>query len=274
MKPVGAVIAATLLATLSLGAGPGAAQVLNVTGTYSGGINGQALAGTSSGTIDVTGLGVNEIAISFTSMPAGYHPFAVACRKVTLIGGQGAKDSLGALNLWDLDQGNYSATSTYTWEGLPGDTIRSNGTVTTNGTNQHYDITFTGAYHGPTDLVGLSEYTAVWHQPVAGQLDEVATGTVLRQGGAPPLRVTIRTTYTGIQNQLPYLGEVVRFKVNTYTFNPATGAYRFNWNATVSPENEVPALPGWGLALTSVLLALLGASLLARNRRGLGLRSS
>ena len=243
----------------------GGQEILSVTGNYSGGINGGLLSGTSSGTINVSGLGVNDMTIDFTSVPPGYHPFAVACRKISHLGGNGAKDSLGTMNLWDLAGGSYTATTIYTWPSLPGDTIRSIATVSTMGTNMHYNVSYNGTYHGFTDLVALSNYHLQYSMLGQGTMSEIATGTVRRAGGGTFV-VNTRTIYTGVENSLPFPSETGTFKINTYTFDGSH--YEFNWNVTLAPGPSLPGLTGWGLALVGVFLGLLGAAALRRSWRG------
>jgi hypothetical protein len=240
-------------------------QILSVTGNYSGGINGGLLSGTSSGTIDVSGLGVNDMTIDFTAVPPGYHPFAVACRKISHLGGNGAKDSLGTMNLFELTGGTYTAQTIYTWPSLPGDTIRSTATVTTTGSNMTYDVSYNGTYHGFTDLVALSNYHLQYTMAGQGVMAEDASGTVRRAGGGTFV-VNTRTIYSGVETPLPFSSETGTFKINAYTFNGSH--YHFNWNVTLQPGAFVPALPSWGFAVVGVLLGLIGAVALMRPRRG------
>jgi len=239
-------------------------QILTVTGNYSGGINGGVLSGTSSGTIDVSGLGVNDMAIDFTSVPPGYHPFAVACRKISHIGGNGAKDSLGTMNLWQLAGGTYTATTVYTWPSLPGDTIRSFATVSTSGSTMQYDVNYQGAYHGFTDLVRLSNYRLQYTMPTPGVLVEDASGTVHRAGGGTFV-VNTRTVYGGVEKPLPFSSQSGTFKINTYTFDGSD--YRFSWNVTLAPGSAVPGPEEWQLGLVGLVLVLLGAAAMTRSPR-------
>lgn len=241
----------------------------SLTGTYTGTINGAPIAGTSSGGIDVSGLGDNDMIIDFTAMPAGYHPFAIPCRKIMNMGGQAAKDSLGAQNLWELAGGNYTANTTYTWPSLPGDTIRATVQVTTTGMNQHYDMVLNGSYHGFTDLSGVGTYQLLM-APSAGSLGvltETASPAIRRVGGAT-FDVDVRTVYSGVQNPLPVPSQVFRYKINTYTFSGSQ--YHLNWNATVFPATALPASPRWALVLLAALTVLLGSGVLLK----LGRRSS
>lgn len=186
------------------------------------------------------------------------------------MGGQAAKDSLGAQNLWELAGGNYTANTTYTWPSLPGDTIRATVQVTTTGMNQHYDMVLNGSYHGFTDLVGVGTYQLLMAPSagLAGSLTETASPAIRRAGGAT-FDVDVRTLYSGVQNPLPVSSEVFRYKINAYTFSGSQ--YHLNWNATVYPAASVPASPGWALALMAALTGLLGSGVLLKlSRRSSG----
>ena len=218
------------------------AEVLQITSQYTGQINGVPIEATGTGQMDTTGNSVNCMEIEFQSIPDSIHPFALGnCWNSTY-----HKNAVlplgGALNLWSLtgEEGNYIAGRTVRWSSLPGDEIEIIADVTTQGGVMTADQVVNGTYSGPTDLIGVTDYEAIWTQIDPTTVELSVTATILRANGES-FEADITQVYSGLSVQMPTDQQfsTLTFSDHTYSNNILS----ICWQGTVTPR-LTPPIPG------------------------------
>ncbi|CAG1010732.1 hypothetical protein ANAEL_04012 [Anaerolineales bacterium] len=236
---------------------------LQITGTYTGQINGSSIEATVSGNMDTTGRFLNHFELAFTQpIPSNFNPFAVTNSWNSSYHGAAVfpvSNNCGtAVNLFDLSGGNYFASRTVRWDSLPGEQIVLTGDVTTSGgVMTANNATVNGTYSGPTDLIGIIDYEMVWTQINFTTIELISTAKLLSASGLT-LDATVTSVYSGILSQMPtrqQLGE------HTYSNESWDGnVMKYDWTGTVAVVPE----PGTFVLLGSGLVALG----VARRKRG------
>jgi hypothetical protein len=212
---------------------------IGVSGSYSGSLNGTSISGTATGTFDPSGAGNNDLSVTFSSIPGTFHPYAIGISVGTIICWGATSEVAPAQNLFHLSGGNYTISRAFTWPSLPGDSLQVSGTASTMGSSLSYAMQIVGTYSGPTDLTGVSSYSARWVPLGQTSVQETGSALVTRTGG-PPLVVEFTTTYSNLATTVsgPQVGTLSPV-VLSYSGAPAH-VWHLNWVGSVAMES----LPG------------------------------
>ena len=223
-------------------------------GTYTGQINNVPILADAVGSLDTAGTSVNNIEITFQSIPISLHPFVLGLSWNTsrcLMAVEPVLQPLcNALNLFDLSDGNYIASRSVSWPSLPGDAIQVLTEESTSGNVMTYTAEVTGTYNGPTDIVGVSDYSFLMTQLEATTIEFVSIASLLRANGES-FYVEMDTIYSGLSRQMPtqQRGEL-RFANLSFSNNVLS----FDWQGDVEcvPEPASLFLMFTGLLLMTI----------------------
>lgn len=236
------------LAAFALAAAAGTAQVIDFQVNFDGEINGETIDASGSGGFDRNGQGDNFADIGFDALPRDFNPLAVDAL-LTNVCPNGFIADGDSQNLWDLGNGNYSIDRTFQWIGFPGSTIFSSADVSFDEQNQLMtsNMTLSGNYNGPTDLVAIESYGLLWlPSSTDGEFFESGTAVVRRANGER-LIVQFATRYYGLEENL----------LETQFGIGSLDARFDGQNLTIGWEGqfEVTPAPGTGLIAGMGLLA-------------------
>lgn len=227
---------------------------LQITGQYTGQVNGVPIIATATGQIDTTGSSLNHFEVAFQSVPSSISPFVAGNSWNSSYQPTAVLPSGGALNLFDLSGGgDYIASRTVRWSSLPGEQIVFNAVVSTTGGIMTATQVVNGTYSGPTDLIGVTNYQTLWTQIDPTIIEITSTATLLRANGQS-FGAEITSIYSGLSTQMP-----TNQQAGTHTFSNqsfSNNIMSFDWRGTVAPV-PVPAAV-W--LLGSGLLGLLGVT--------------
>lgn len=132
----------------------------------------------------------------------------------------------------------------------PGDEIVVNTHEYTTGNNMTYTAEVNGIYSGPTDLVGVNNYSLIWNQINPTSIEVNCTATLLRSTGES-FDVELKTIYTDLAAQMPSQQQgTLTFSNLSYSDNTLS----FDWQGDVSVVPE----PTSAIVLFSGLLFTWG----------------
>jgi hypothetical protein len=219
------------------------------TGQYTGQVNSVPIAASATGQLEVTGNSLNSIQIAFQSIPSSLDPLALGNSWATSYCALAVLPSGGALNLFDLSGGNFTAGRTSKWPSLPGEQIVVGTQMSTTGSAMTYTSTVNGTYTGPTDLVAVNGYTMLWTQLSPTSIQVTATASLLRANGQS-FEVDLSTVYNGLSVQMPFSEQgTLTFTNESFVNNVLS----FDWQGTLGPVPEPSSF--W---LVIILLPLIG----------------
>ena len=127
------------------------------------------------------------------------------------------------------------------------------------------DTVVNGTYHGPTDLIGVTDYHMVWTQIDPTTIEVTSTAKILRANGEF-LDAQITSVYSGLSTQMPTHQQTGS---NTYSNQIySDNVMSFDWQGTIAPiPDTVPTVSEWGLVLLTLLLLTAGTVVIGRRRR-------
>lgn len=229
------------------------ADSFSLTGQYTGSVNGSAIAATATGQLDVTGNGTNHVTVDFQSIPGSLNPFALGNSWSSSYCSMALLPVNGALNLFGLSGGDFTAGRTVTWPSLPGEQIVVMTNFSTTGNNMSYTSTVNGTYTGPTDIVNVIDYKMVWTQLSPTSIGITATAELVRANGSS-FPVDLSTIYTGLSVQMPTHKEFATLTFSDMSFQNNVMAYGFQGKVSPVPEPNTLLLFGTGLVSMTGLI--------------------
>jgi hypothetical protein len=166
--------------------------------TVDGVVNSQSVSGRVWGMVDTTGLKPAYLYGCFESLSVS--------NVVAWAAAQGFKEynlraSHGAPNLWDLSGGNYQLVRTASFDS--GDTIAVAISAYAAGTTAWQNVSLSGSYHGPNDIVDLLPENKLWHPVDTSTMSENGR-TTLRRSNGDSVVCTFAGTYQGMSHQLDF----------------------------------------------------------------------
>lgn len=241
---------------VGLALGTASGDVVRFESTYTGRVNGGAIEATGDGMIDLGQGGGSSAAITFTERPSSFDPSAVSLiSNLCTNSFQTNRGKSGSQNLFDLAGGNYTVTRAFQWVGLPGSAVFIDSVVTNGGGEGVWfsDSVLRGTYRGPTDIIGISEYSIIWQPSTApGEFFESGTA-VLKRANGESLILQFSSVFSGLSSNL----EAVQFGAAEFDLSFENETLTVGWDGVF----EVPS------AGTLPALAI-GVLLGARRRRG------
>jgi hypothetical protein len=244
-------------------------QILTVNGTYTGNINGEAVNGVSSGTIDVSGLdpSMNDITINFSDFPISCHPYAQGICWITIVCGNGIAATAPAQNLFELSGGNYSMNRSFTWPSFPGDEVIATGTASFSGTEITYTMNLTGTYSGPTNLIGVASHDVEWGVIENFGVQEEGLAEVLTPTGSFTTNIVTEFLFPATISQL----QQGSYQINELSFEDNT--YHSSWGGIMHKKEPeaIPTLTEWGIIILILLLLAVGMVFIYKRQTALAM---
>ena len=237
---------------------------LQIAGHYSGQINGSPISATASGQIDTSGASLNHFTLEFQSIPSSINPMLAAMSWNSSYHGSALLPTGGAVNLFDLSAGNYTASRTVLWPSLPGDQLVLTANVSTANGTMTATTNVSGTYSGPADLIGVTDYKMLWTQISPTSIEVISTATILQANGES-FGAQITSVFSGLFSQMPTNQQAGTYTFSNELFNNNT--LSFDWQGTIAPVPVPAAFFLFGGGLVGVLgLALRKTPNLGRVR--------
>ncbi|MCA9272602.1 MAG: hypothetical protein KDA31_06105 [Phycisphaerales bacterium] len=219
---------------------------------FTGTVNGGAVEATGTGVLDLNQTGMSQARIDFGSIPSTFDPLSASL--ISNLCSNAFRDPGSPDNLYVLGGGNYSTSRTFQWIGLPGSILQIDSTVTNSGGGADWisNSVISGTYNGPTDIVGIRDYSITWlPSSTPGEFFEAGT-MVLERATGDTLILQFASIFSGLANDLsePQFG---------------TGAFNTSFDGTTlllewDGEFYVPA------PATGVLMGMMGLAATRRRR--------
>lgn len=178
------------------------AQLRNFETNFTGTVNGGAVEATGSGVLDLDSTGMSQASIRFDLRPDSFDPLAASL--ISNLCANAFRDPGSPDNLFALGEGNYATTRTFSWLGLPGSNIQINSTVSNAGPGEDWvsNSVITGTYNGPTDLIGILDYSVTWlPSSTPGEFFEAGT-VVLERASGGTLIMQFASIFSDLANSL------------------------------------------------------------------------
>lgn len=242
------IYAAALVATLAFSA---QAQLRDFQTGFSGTVNGEAVQASGTGSLDLDSMGMSNASIRFDARPDTFDPHSVSL--ISNLCANAFRDPGSPDNLNALAGGNYSTTRTFQWIGLPGSVIQIDSTVSNAGGNADWvsNSVISGTYNGPTDIVGIRDYSITWLPSSSpGEFFEAGT-VVLERATGDTLIMQFASIFSGLANDL----QEPQFGIGTFNTSFDGTTLTLDWDG----EFFVPA------PTTAVAFGMMG--LVATRRR-------
>ncbi len=233
-------------AVIPLSLGSVQAQLVNFEATFEGQINGERLEGSGDGQIDIGETGLSNASIGFGRLPQGFNPISASL--ISNLCANAFRADGGSENLWDLGTGDYALERTFQWIGLPGSVVTVNSLVTNQESSVTSQSVVSGVYNGPSDIVGILDYSVTWLPgSTPGEFFEAGTA-VLERANGEQLIMQFASIFTGLDASLsqPQIGIGL---FNT-SFDGTTLTLDWDGRFTVVPAPASAVLLG-GLGLLS-----------------------
>ena len=216
---------------------------LEITGQYTGTINGSPVDATAMGHLDTTGNSLNRVEVKFNSIPSSISPYIAGNSWNSSYHGAAFLPKGGAVNLFDISGGNYVASRTvrYTpiagYESLASDEIVLIANVSTDLISETINATQTvsGKYTGPTDLIGVKDYQMLWEQ-IDPTTIEMTSVVMIERANGGFLEAHITSVYTGLLAPMPTEFQTGTYRFSNQSFNNSTMS--FDWDGIVTPVPE------------------------------------
>ncbi len=171
--------AAIFLAGIS---GASHAQLVDFEATFMGQVNGDEVNGSGGGQIDIGQDGMSNASILFNDLPAGFNPISASL--ISNLCANAFRADGGSENLWDLGTGNYAVDRTFQWIGLSDSVVTVNSIVTNDEAVVMSESIISGTYNGPTDIIGIQDYSVTWlPSSTPGEFFEAGTAVLERSNG-------------------------------------------------------------------------------------------
>ncbi|MCC6969790.1 MAG: hypothetical protein IT434_06160 [Phycisphaerales bacterium] len=191
---------------------------------------------------------------TYSSIPDGYHAFVI----ITIFNTWKCSAMDGAVNLADATGGGFTLNrSVSIFDGatnvgsfLISGTVHETGPLT-----GVADLTLTGDYSGPLDLVGASGYHQLLQQAGPNEIHGAFTQFLNRSGGSP-LSAEVQNTWTYTAGPGLPGDEYSILEISSLTYDDASGVL----NLTGSGWYEIPA------PASAFLLGLVGLLMSRRHR--------
>ncbi len=219
---------------------------------FTGTVNGGAVEATGTGSLDLDSAGMSNASIRFDLRPNSFDPLSVSL--ISNLCANAFRDPGSPDNLNALAGGNYSTARTFQWIGLPGSVIQVNSTVSNAGGGADWvsNSVISGSYNGPTDIVGIRDYSITWLPSSSpGEFFEAGT-VVLERATGDTLIMQFASIFSGLANSL----QEPQFGVGTFNTSFDGTTLTLGWDG----EFFVPA-PASGLVLA------MGGVFATRRRR-------
>ena len=145
------------------------------------------------------------------------------------------------MNLYDLTLGNYRVSRAVSWPDHPGSLVIFDVRVEAKGGAEWItEITVSGHYDGPTDIVASEDYQLTW--AVDGtRLLESGSASLASASGARVRQIwsSVITPEKGTSRRLaqfPSCGEVVEAKISPFRIDGNRMSYEWEGTVTKQPE--------------------------------------
>ena len=235
------------------------AVLLEITGQYTGMVNGSPIDATATGHLDTTGNSLNRLEVEFNSIPSSIHPFIAGNSWNSSYHGAAVLPKGGAVNLFDISGGNYIAGRTVRYEPIAGyesladDELVLIANVSTDlvaGTiNATQEVS--GTYSGPIDLIGIKDYQMLWTQ-IDPTTIEITSVAMIERANGEFLEAHITSVYTGLLDQMPTKLQTGMYRFSNQSFD--NNIMSFDWDGMVAPVPEPSS------TLSLLALGTLGAA--------------
>ncbi len=246
MRGIGVFFVAATFATGAQG------QLRDFQTNFTGMVNGGQVQATGTGSLDLDSTGMSNASIRFDLRPDSFDPCSVSL--ISNLCANAFRDPGSPDNLFALGQGNYATTRTFQWIGLPGSVIQVNSTVSNSGGGADWvsNSVISGTYNGPTDIVGVRDYSVTWLPSSSpGEFFEAGT-VVLERATGDTLIMQFASIFSGLANSL----QEPQFGIGTFDTDFDGTTLTLGWDG----EFYVPA-PGASVALA------MGGLVMTRRRR-------
>jgi hypothetical protein len=189
-----------MLGVMCLTAGIANAQLIPFSASYTGSVNGGALSASGGGFLDIGQQGQSEASIGFDALPMGFDPLSVSL--ISNLCSNAFRADGDSRNLWDLGAGSYSVFRTFQWIGLSGSLVTIDSQVVNDDGFVSTTNTVSGSYSGPTDIVGISNYSVTWLPSTSpGEFFEAGT-VVLERATGGQLIMQFASVFSGLGSGL------------------------------------------------------------------------
>lgn len=218
--------------------------LVDFSASFSGTVNGGALAAAGTGTIDLEQQGRSGATITFSQRPITFDPLAISM--VSNLCGNAFRSDKRTQNLFGLSGGNYDMTRSFQWVGLAGSSVLVQSSVVNEEGSWNSTSTVTGSYNGPTDIVGIQSYSVTWMpSSAAGEFFEAGTA-VLERATGETLILQFASVFSGLVFDL----EQTQFGEATFdtTFDGTTLTYGWDGEFSVPGPGGAAALVIMGFA--------------------------
>ena len=205
-------------------------------------VNGEPVQASGTGMLDLDSTGMSQASVRFDLRPDSFDPLSTSLLSnlcANAFRDPGTPDNLNA-----LAGGNYATQRTFQWIGLPGSIVQINSTVTNSGGGSDWvsNSVISGNYNGPTDIVGIRDYSVTWLPSSSpGEFFEAGT-VVLERATGDTLIMQFASIFTGLSNDL----QEPQFGIGTFNTTWDGTTLELSWDG----EFFVPA-PGTAVALSA-----------------------
>ncbi len=193
------ILGMVLVATCAAGA---QGQLRDFEASFSGTVNGGTVEASGTGILDLGQNGMSQARIDFSSRPSSFDPLSASL--ISNLCSNAFRDPGSPDNLFALAGGNYATSRTFQWIGLPGSVVQIDSTVVNSGGGADWvsQSVISGTYNGPTDIVGIQDYSITWlPSSTPGEFFEAGT-VVLERATGDTLIMQFASIFSGLSNSL------------------------------------------------------------------------
>jgi len=141
------------------------------------------------------------------------------------------------VDLYDLTKGNYSVHRTISYPDFSGSQIVTNAQVkAVKDSEWDTNITINGTYNGPTDVVAVKDYQALWTSDGKNILESGSATLELKSGGS--VRQVWKSTITPERpfEKFPQAGELITISISPLQIDGNKMSYK--WEGTVKTQRK------------------------------------
>lgn len=141
------------------------------------------------------------------------------------------------VNLYDLTKGNYRILRTISYPDFPESKIVTDAQVKA-ARNSEWDtnITITGTYNGPTDIVSTKDYQLIWTTDGKNILESGSATLELKSGGSVRQVWTSTITSEHGFDKFPQTGELITISISPFQIDGNSMSYK--WEGTVKVRSQ------------------------------------